>query len=94
MAKFDKHKPHQNAKEIEETVTDESTTGKDNLLAGYIPLTAVAKALGVSMRTMQRYHAQRIGPPCIRIGNTFICRIESVHSWLISREIAPARPRR
>ena len=94
MAKFDKQKPHQNEKEIKETVTDEPTTGKDNLLAGFIPLTAVAKSLGVSMRTMQRYNAQRIGPPCIRIGNTFLCRIESVHSWLISREIAPARPRR
>ncbi|EME67905.1 hypothetical protein H261_21189 [Paramagnetospirillum caucaseum] len=94
MAKFCKQKPHENEKYIKDTVTDESTTGKDNLLAGFIPLTAVAKALGVSKRTMQRYHAQRIGPPCIRIGNTFLCRIESVHSWLISREIAPARPRR
>jgi hypothetical protein len=94
MAKFDKHKPQQNAKEIKETVTDESTTGKDNLLAGFIPLTAVAKALGVSMRTMQRYNAQRIGPPCIRIGNTFICRIESVQTWLMSLEVTPARPRR
>jgi hypothetical protein len=94
MAKFDKHKSHQKPNEYKEPVTDEPTTCKDNLLAGFIPLSAVAKALGVSMRTMQRYHAQRIGPPCIRIGNTFICRIESVHSWLISREIAPARPRR
>ncbi|BAE50497.1 helix-turn-helix transcriptional regulator [Paramagnetospirillum magneticum] len=65
-----------------------------DLLDGFIPLTAVAKSLGVSLRTMQRYNAQRIGPPCIRVGKMVLCRIEAVREWLKSRETAPVRPRR
>jgi hypothetical protein len=37
-------------------------------------------------RTMQRYNAQRIGPPKIRIGNRNFYRRSSFREWLLSLE--------
>jgi len=37
-------------------------------------------------RTMQRYNAQRIGPPKIRIGNRNFYRRRALREWLLSLE--------
>lgn len=37
-------------------------------------------------RTMQRYNAQRIGPPKIRIGNRNFYRRTALRDWLLSLE--------
>lgn len=41
-----------------------------------------AEDLGITRRTLDRWHARRIGPPRIKIGNKVWYRREAVSEWL------------
>ena len=50
-----------------------------------------AKQRGVSVRTIARERAQRIGPPFIRLGRKVYYRPAAIDQWLIAREQAQPR---
>lgn len=70
--------------------------GAFDVLSGhFVEPEALAAALGTSIRTLQRWHRLRQGPPRIVIGKRVLYRIEAVRDWLASRETNPAEaPRR
>jgi hypothetical protein len=45
-----------------------------------------AAARGVSLRTVQRERAQRIGPPYIKMGRKTFYRPAAIEAWLIAKE--------
>lgn len=50
---------------------------------------AVAAFLGVSPRTLSRWHAQRVGPARCKLGRTVLYRRTAVEAWLESNETYP-----
>lgn len=50
-----------------------------------------AAARGVSVRTVQRERAQRIGPPFIKLGRSIYYRPVAIEKWLIEQEQAQPR---
>ena len=46
---------------------------------------------GVSVRTIARERAQRIGPPFIRLGRKIYYRPAAIEEWLIAQEQAQPR---
>ena len=44
-----------------------------------------AAARGVSLRTVQRERAQRIGPPFIKLGRNIYYRPQAIEQWLIDK---------
>ena len=63
-----------------DTPTDE--TG----LEGYLRPPQLAERLGVSLRTLSRWHAERTGPPRITKGRLVLYRLEALHQWLEANE--------
>ncbi len=57
-----------------------------SILAGYLTPKDLAHALGVSERTLGRWHQFRQGPPRVEIGRKVFYRAESVSAWMVSRE--------
>lgn len=51
-----------------------------------IPETDYAAARGVSLRTVQRERAQRIGPPFIKLGRMIFYRPQAIEQWLLAQE--------
>ena len=51
-----------------------------------IPEADFAAQRGVSLRTVQRERAQRIGPPFIKIGRKVFYRPAAIEQWLLARE--------
>ena len=49
---------------------------------------------GVSVRTVQRERAQRIGPPFIKLGRVIYYRPAAIEAWLLEQEKAQPRARR
>lgn len=55
----------------------------------------LAAQRGVSVRTLQRERALRIGPPFIKLGRKIFYRPEAVADWLLACEQAqPRAPKR
>jgi len=50
---------------------------------------ALAEYLNVSTRTLDRWHARRIGPARTKIGNFIAYRINAVEDWLKNNEVHP-----
>ena len=48
----------------------------------------LAAALGVSIRTLDRWHRLRIGPPRIEVGKRRLYRAEAVQKWFERNEIS------
>ncbi|QIE42326.1 helix-turn-helix domain-containing protein [Rhodobacteraceae bacterium SC52] len=46
---------------------------------------------GVSVRTVQRERAQRIGPPFIKLGRVIYYRPAAIEAWLLAQEQAQPR---
>ena len=63
-------------------------------IANLLSEAAYAKARGVSIRSIQRERAQRIGPPFIRLGRRIFYRPESIEAWLIAQEQGQPRANR
>lgn len=59
-----------------------------------IPEADYAAARGVSLRTVQRERAQRIGPPFIKLGRMIYYRPAAIEQWLIEQEQAQPRANR
>lgn len=58
-----------------------------NLLAGaYVTPEQLAEELGISVRTLHRWHTARQGPPRIVLGRIIFYRRSSVLAWIESRE--------
>ncbi|MFW5881934.1 MAG: DNA-binding protein [Roseicyclus sp.] len=50
-----------------------------------------ARERGVSLRTVQRERAMRVGPPFIRLNRRIFYRREAIAEWLLSLEQAQPR---
>jgi hypothetical protein len=72
-----------------------SSAGECNgsILAGYIALEQLARELGVSERTLARWHAMRLGPPRVTIGRRPYYRLISVAEWIALQEEKPPERR-
>lgn len=53
-----------------------------------------AAARGVSVRTIQRERALRIGPPFIRLGRCIYYRPAAIDAWLLAQEQVQPRAMR
>jgi hypothetical protein len=70
------------------------TTGIPLLGNDYLTQQDLARELRVSVRTIARWHVERIGPPRIVVGRLLLYRRATVREWLESREEQPHRQRR
>lgn len=50
-----------------------------------------ARLIGVSERTLLRWHSVQTGPARIRVGRKVLYRLKAVYDWLRANEISPAR---
>jgi hypothetical protein len=65
----------------------------DNLTLGeYVTPDQLAQHLGVSVRTLSRWHARRIGPPRCSVGKLILYRVTAVRAWMAEREFTPVTP--
>jgi phage terminase Nu1 subunit (DNA packaging protein) len=51
----------------------------------------VASLLGVSLRTLSRWHSLRVGPPRAKVGRTVLYRSTAFEAWLSQNESQPLR---
>jgi len=51
----------------------------------------VAEMLNISERTLNRWHALRVGPARCKVGRTVLYRESAVENWLVSNETQPTR---
>jgi hypothetical protein len=58
----------------------------NEILAGFVTREQFAGAINRSVRTVDRYHVLRIGPPRIQVARTVPYSVESIKDWLRSRE--------
>lgn len=56
-----------------------------------IPEADYAADRGVSLRTVQRERAERVGPPFIKLGRTIYYRPAAIEQWLLAQEQAQPR---
>lgn len=61
----------------------------DAALADFISPKALADLLGVSERTLQRWHQTRRGPARCQVGRTIRYRLDTVRAWLAANETRP-----
>lgn len=63
-------------------------------LQDLIPESDYAAQRGVSLRTVQRERALRIGPPFIKLGRSIYYRPAAIEQWLLAQEQAQPRAKR
>jgi predicted DNA-binding transcriptional regulator YafY len=61
-------------------------------LGEYVTPDQLAQHLGVSVRTLSRWHARRIGPPRCSVGKLILYRVIAVRAWMAEREFTPVTP--
>jgi hypothetical protein len=66
---------------------NEATAAQSIFDTEYLTPESLAKNLGVSVRTLARWHALRTGPAITRVGRMILYRRESVSEWLRSCEL-------
>jgi len=49
----------------------------------------LASQLGVSVRTLDRWHARRVGPARVKCGNMIGYRQDAIEKWLSANETLP-----
>ena len=64
------------------------------LLVGWISRLDLALKLGLSVDTLRRWDAQRMGPPSVRAGRKVYYRRAAVEEWLEEQEQNAPRRRR
>lgn len=57
----------------------------------YVTADGLAAMLGVTVRTLSRWDAARIGPPKIRIGKKVLFDLAKLPDWLATHETEPVR---
>jgi hypothetical protein len=60
-----------------------------NVLSGFVTPVQLAAQLGISLRTLCRWHSRRIGPPRCSVGKLVLYRADGVRQWLMNRESGP-----
>jgi hypothetical protein len=73
---------------------DASAPPAADVLAGFMTPEELATALGRSLRTLARWHAERKGPARCKVGGLVLYRIEAVQRWMIAHEQEPPEERR
>ncbi len=74
------------------SVSDLLATGEVEIAGRrYVTADRLAAMLGVTVRTLGRWDAARIGPPKIKVGKLVLFDIAKVPDWLATREIGPVR---
>jgi len=66
----------------------------NTLIDPLVDRVGAAKILGVSPRTLDRWHLLRIGPPRCLLGGQVRYRVEAIAEWVRSCEDAQPRPHR
>jgi predicted DNA-binding transcriptional regulator AlpA len=61
------------------------------VLNGWIGRHDLARELGLSVDTLGRWEARRIGPPCVRAGRRVFYRRSAVQDWLQAQEMPRAK---
>ena len=51
----------------------------------------VATFLGISLRTLNRWQALRVGPARCKVGKTVLYRRDAIEKWLLQNETQPVR---
>ena len=76
-------------------MTDDTTKSPQGgeIAASYWTPEELAEGLGVTVRTLNRWHRLRQGPPMVKLGQFRVYRREAVHQWLADREIREPRRR-
>lgn len=69
--------------------TDVPFAASASVLAGFLTPDDLATQLGISRRTLARWHAGRVGPPRCTMGKLILYRIETVRDWLAGQERGP-----
>lgn len=64
-------------------------TSKGLLMTKYLKPSEVAEILDVSLRTLSRWHALRVGPARCKVGRTILYRQASITEWLVKNETHP-----
>jgi len=62
-----------------------------NIRDDLLTIGELSEQLGVTRRTLERWHAQRIGPPRIKIGKQVYYRAASVREWMLAHEQSEVR---
>ena len=57
----------------------------------YVTADRLAATLGVTVRTLARWDAARIGPPKIKVGKLVLFDLAKLPAWLAARETEPVR---
>lgn len=78
--------------------TDSVSSASNPLLVGFLAPDDLAAALGISPRTLARWHARGDGPARCMVGKLILYRQETVRAWLATlerdrRTIGPRRHR-
>jgi len=63
----------------------------DDIFAGFYTEEQLAQLLGRNVRTLRRWHDQRVGPPRIRLGSRTLYSKASLTKWLAENEAQPLR---
>ncbi len=63
------------------------------ILAGFVTVDQLARELGRSRRTLERWATLRLGPPRIVVGRMVLYRTDSVRAWLQANEKGVRRGR-
>jgi hypothetical protein len=63
-----------------------------SILSNYFTRAELAKELGRTIRTLERWEAARTGPPITRLGKQPLYRRQAVQDWLLHQERHPPPP--
>ncbi len=69
----------------------ESDQASPALLSGWITRKDLAQALRITVDTLGRWEARRVGPPCVRAGRMVLYRRRAVQDWLAAQELPRAK---
>lgn len=64
------------------------------ILDGYLTRPELARQIGRTVRTLERWEASRTGPPITRIGKTPFYNFDAARDWLAAQGPAKRRVRR
>ena len=72
-------------------MTHASGEARGRLIHELVDRKSAAELLGVSPRTLDRWHLLREGPPRIAVGRQVRYRVSAIEAWLLAQETAGIR---
>jgi hypothetical protein len=72
-------------------MTDQSASQSSELLDGYTPEENMAKARGVTVRTLRAERQRGDGPPWVKMGKQVLYPNDGFRNWLKANERRPVR---